>query len=664
MSNVTLSSETGGLYSGRGAALYDEVTRNDKSEIRELLSVIRGTQPRVLELAAGSGRLTIPLARVSREVIAVDSSKELLELLRERVAERPDLSVRALERDFLAPGFASGLDDGFDVVVLGTTTIALFDKSERESIFRASRALLLSGGRLLITLYESAADEPGEEQRLSNGKIGVREFCRDGLRHSVLTEYDGDEALGVYAGVTQDLEVAGLSQELVNAGFIVDDVMEISVCNAAPHAHHLIVATVKQRPLTAPAAEFFSPVTAWGTAEREAVSSRGSRVTFTDGTEALCMISGIWNSSLGYGNQAIAEAIHAANLNASTLPLFRRGSALATAAASRLIEFARPAEFSTVLFSTSGSAALDACVKLVRQFQTLLGYQRKARILSFSGSYHGMTMGAMAVTGENLNQDTYRIDQRLHIKIRHDDLDALERVMIRYGSEIAAVIVEPILGSGALPVPEEMVNAILRWRCKVGFLVVADEVATGYYRTGPRFASHAWPEQADIIVASKALTNGTCAASALLIAAGVISRFEESGATFWHGETQAGSPQSCAAIIATINEFQRLDAGGSSARVSERLDEFLSGLTSRFSQISQTGRGCFRAIGLVHSDASPLTGDQVSTLVSRCRDRGLLVQPGPSAIQLVPNLLMSDADLDRAFATLSSVLIEYLKDGI
>lgn len=404
------------------------------------------------------------------------------------------------------------------------------------------------------------------------------------------------------------------------------------------------------------AAEFFTPVSAWADPALEAVSARGSRVTFADGSEALCAVSGLWNANLGYGNQAVADAMHEVNLTASTLPLFRRGSRISQAAATRLLTFARPHEFATCWFSTSGSAALDTCLKFVRQYQALRGHRSKKRVVSFAGSYHGMTVGAMAVTGEYLLQDVYGVDERLHIKIPHDDPDALARVMARYGAEVAAVIVEPVLGSGAYVVPAAVIDAILRFRSQHDFVVVADEVATGFHRTGPRFASHAWPEQPDILITSKALTNGTCAAAALLVAEKIVAVFDETEAVFWHGETQAGSPQSCAAILATIDEFERLDVAAESARVATALDGFLRGLSADSPRVSADGRGCFRAIRLRTAADEPVPGAEIAELVRVAREAGVLLQPGPSCLQLIPNLVMSDDDLDELFSTVSRLV--------
>lgn len=403
--------------------------------------------------------------------------------------------------------------------------------------------------------------------------------------------------------------------------------------------------------------EFYLPSKDWGQAE--ATGARGNTVTFADGTEALCGISGLWNASLGFGNQAVAEAINDANLNAATLPIFRRGSAYAREAAARLLDFALPHDYASVFYATSGSSALDAVVKLSRQFHDIEGNPKRRRIISFTGSYHGVTMGAMAVTGSYLFQDVYQVDQRLNIKIPYDDRAALDIVMKRFGPEVAAVIMEPVLGSGTLPVPTEIVDAIYAYRESEGFLIVADEVATGFHRTGPKFASHQW-DQPDVLVLSKALTNGTCAASALLLGHRVVDALDQAQEVFWHGETQAGSPQSCAAIVATLDEIERLGIEASAARVGEKLADFVSSLESLSPRVKGFGRGAFRAVQLFDESGELIGTDKVFELVGECRRRGALVQPSPGALQFVPALNYSDAELDLLFARIHSVVADYV----
>ncbi|MCU1516074.1 MAG: Aminotransferase [Pseudarthrobacter sp.] len=403
--------------------------------------------------------------------------------------------------------------------------------------------------------------------------------------------------------------------------------------------------------------EFYLPSKDWGNAE--ATAARGNTITFADGSEALCGISGLWNASLGYGNQAVANAINDANINAATLPIFRRGSAYSREAAERLLDFALPHEYASVFYATSGSSALDAVVKLSRQFHAIAGNPKRRRIISFTGSYHGVTMGAMAVTGSYLFQDVYQVDQRLHIKIPYNDQAALDIVMKRFGPEIAAIIMEPVLGSGTLPVPAGIVESVYAYREAEGFLIAADEVATGFHRTGPRFASHHWT-QPDVLVLSKALTNGTCAASALLLGHRVVDAFDDAQQVFWHGETQAGSPQSCAAIVATLDEIERLDIATSAARVGGKLADFVAGLENLSPRVKGFGSGSFRAVQLFDEDGELIGTEKVFELVGECRRRGAIVQPSPGALQFVPALNYPDAELDVLFSRIHSVVADYV----
>jgi adenosylmethionine-8-amino-7-oxononanoate aminotransferase len=211
-----------------------------------------------------------------------------------------------------------------------------------------------------------------------------------------------------------------------------------------------------------------------------------------------------------------------------------------------------------VLFSTSGGAANDVMMKLVRHHQALRGEGQRRVVVGLKGSYHGLTYGSFGLTGERLGQDAYSVDQR---HVRHVGSAAeLMALFAREGHRIAAVVLEPVLGSGAYPVPAELLAALPGLRAEHGFLLVADEVATGFGRCGSFFASSSWAVQPDVLVTSKGLTNGTCAASALVVSHEVCEVFESADSMLVHGETQAGTPSSCAAIVATIGEMQRLNA--------------------------------------------------------------------------------------------------------
>lgn len=397
-----------------------------------------------------------------------------------------------------------------------------------------------------------------------------------------------------------------------------------------------------------PVWESLIPPSQYGRADRHAVSARGTRVQFADGTEALCATSGLWNVNLGYGNAHIADAVRDSLLNSSYLSLFRGGHAPAVEAATALLGVCGADHFGRVLFSTSGGAANDTLMKLVQHFQALRGERNRRVVVGLKGSYHGLTYGSFALTGERLGQELYGVDQRLVRHVDHNDETELATLLAREGHRIAAVVLEPVLGSGAYPVSERLLAALPRLREQYGFLLVADEVATGFGRTGAFFASSTWPVRPDLLITSKGLTNGTCAASAVVVSHDVCEVFERADSVFVHGETQAGTPSSCAAIVATIREMERLDACSLASANSARLDGLLDRLSRHPLVTGYRGTGCFRALCLAPGASA--------SVMAATRNMGLLLQPGPDCVQLVPALTYGDSDFGELEGLLGAAL--------
>lgn len=395
-----------------------------------------------------------------------------------------------------------------------------------------------------------------------------------------------------------------------------------------------------------------------------AVSAHGIHVTFEDGQRRLCAKSGLWNVNLGYGNPRITAAIAAEYETASYLPLFRSAHRKAIEAARALLSLpAHP--FQRVVFSTSGGAANDAVMKLARHYFALDGQTERKVIVGLTGSYHGLTYGSQALSGDDLGQAVYGVDRRNIRHIRFDDGGAeLAQLMHREGHRVAAVIVEPVLGSGAEVVPASFLAALLAFRREHCFLIVADEVATGFGRVNSWFVSDEWPSAPDVIVASKAMTNGTSACAALLVGRRVTQKFDSTESVFVHGETQAGTPATCAAILATIDEMKRLDHGGLTAVVSAGLDDLIARLEGIPCVGTATGRGCMRAIKLETVDGVPLSPDGVLAVVRHIHQAGAIVQPGPGRIQLLPALVYTEENFEELHAAITAGLSAAHRDGI
>jgi len=387
----------------------------------------------------------------------------------------------------------------------------------------------------------------------------------------------------------------------------------------------------------------------YGRPEVHATGCDGNRVHFADGTSALDVMSGLWNANLGYGNKAVTEAITECLTTSSYLPLFRGGHRLAEQAAKALLNVSDPDHFGRVLFSTSGGAANDVMMKLVRHYQALRGEENRDVVVGLRNSWHGLTYGSFALTGQPLGQEVYRVDRSRVRHVSHEDVAELVDLLAREGDRIAAVVLEPVLGTGAHPVSDALLNSIEGLREQYGFLVIADEVATGFGRTGSYFASQNWPFKPDVMITSKGLTNGTCAASAIVVSHDVCEMFERTDAVLFHGETQAGTPTSCAAILATIAEMERLDAVTMAQKLSLKLDDLLEEISSHPLVVETRGLGCFRGIQLsVPSD--PLT--------AAARRHGLIVQPGTDFIMLVPSLTYTDEEFEELATGLRAALDE------
>ncbi|OEJ39801.1 aminotransferase [Streptomyces agglomeratus] len=379
-----------------------------------------------------------------------------------------------------------------------------------------------------------------------------------------------------------------------------------------------------------------------------AVSAEGVRVRFADGRELLDGSSGLWNTNIGYGNRAIARAAAEALTDASYLSVFRYENTYARRAADELVELAGAEHYGRVLFSTSGGAANDLVMKLARQYHALRGEGRRKIVVGLRGGYHGLTFGGFALTGDDLGQQVYGVDQRLVRHVTPNDPAELVTLLARQGAQIAAVVVEPVLGSGAVPLTDDYLATLLALREEHGFLLVADEVATGFCRTGDFFATERWPARPDLLIASKGLTNGTSAAAAVLASRQVAGVFDEADAVLSHGETQAGTPVTCATILATLAEMCRLDAVGLSHRLSALLDERLAALAASHDLVTgSTGAGCFRSIRLRTPDGQPFPQAEVPALVAAVRAAGAIVHPGVHGVQLFPALTYTEADLDE-----------------
>lgn len=391
---------------------------------------------------------------------------------------------------------------------------------------------------------------------------------------------------------------------------------------------------------------YLLPPSHFGRASDTVIAASGTRVTFADGVEAQCGRSGLWNVNFGYGNDHVAAAIDEATRGVTYLPLFRTSHPWADRASSTLIDLLGADHYSHTLFSTSGSAANDAVMKMARHWAALRGEPGRAIVVGLTGSYHGQTYGAISVSGDDLMQPLYKVDQRLVRHVAPDDVEGLHQLLDRQGSKIAAVVIEPVLGNGTIPVPQPFIDALMERRHRDGYLVVADEVATGFFRTGPRFATDEWVEKPDVVITSKGLTNGSCGAAAAVLGHRVTEPFLTHDSMLVHGETQGGSPPSCAAMIAVAELSQQPEIVTAAAEAEAHLAGRLRTLVDHPLVAAIAGRGCFRSLTLTNGAGHVVDPDERSQVMEHIRLAGSWVYPGPTGVQIIPPVVSTPSEID------------------
>lgn len=403
-------------------------------------------------------------------------------------------------------------------------------------------------------------------------------------------------------------------------------------------------------------------------------AGRGSRLWDVDGNEYVSANAGLWNVSLGYDHPAVSAAIRYQLEQLAYGTLFRFGNEPAQRLAQRLVGLVGRPGLTRVFLTSSGSSAVDTALKLVRRHHRLTGSPSRRTVAAFTSSYHGTMYGAMALTGEDLDQDEYLVDRRDVLHIATPDRSrcaacraggtgchgacwsaALE-VLERRADELAAVMIEPILGSAGVVVPPDgFLSALSRFCRARGILLVVDEVATGFGRTGRMFAVDGTDLAPDLVIVSKAINNGALPLAAVVVAEEIWRAFIDRGAVFAHGETQSGNPLACAAALATLDVVEQDDLAHRSRRVGAQLADACSAILDDTVGGHVEGAGLMLGLHLDAASGTPTPG-QVLAIVGALLRRGVVVHPSPLGVSLLPPLTIEEPELQTITDALHDVL--------
>src|SRR5215216_1115257 len=379
-------------------------------------------------------------------------------------------------------------------------------------------------------------------------------------------------------------------------------------------------------------------------------AAEGSELIDTEGRRYLDGVSSLWCNVHGHRHPAIDDAVREQLGRVAHSTMLGLSHPGATELAVRLVEIA-PAGLNRVFYSDSGSTAVEVALKMAFQYWQHRGGQhvRKTSFICLDQAYHGDTIGSVSLGGMDLFHSVF---DPLLFEAHHappGDIDAMERLVATREEEVAAVVNEPLVqgAAGMITHPPGYLRAVRRLCDRHGLLLICDEVATGFGRTGTMFACEQEGVSPDLLCIAKGLTGGYMPLAATLASEWIYEAFLGPHAefkTFFHGHTYTGNPLACAAAIASLELFERERTLVRLQPKIRLLSEWL-GQVERMREVHEVRqRGLMVGIDLGEHDPELRLGHRV---VLEARRRGVIVRPLGDVIVLMPPLAISKQDLRR-----------------
>ncbi len=391
----------------------------------------------------------------------------------------------------------------------------------------------------------------------------------------------------------------------------------------------------------------------------EAVGTEGVRIRLADGTALIDGIASWWTACHGYNHPHIRAAM---TDQLARMPHVMFGGLVHQPAMrlSRRLAALLGHGLDRVFFSDSGSVSVEVALRMAIQYWRNAGVEGRDRLVCFRWGYHGDTLGAMAVCdpedGMHRLLGGYVPEQILHdVPIGSAAMAGFDAMLARRRGEIAAVILEPLVqAAGNMKFhPPETVAGIARACARNDVLLILDEVATGFARTGPMFAFQAAGAAPDIICLSKALTGGTMGLAATVANRRVFSAFESADPdkALMHGPSYMANPLGCAAANASLDLFEREPRLAQVAAIEAQLAQELAPCRTMSGVVDVRVRGAVGVVQLARIE-------DPAALRRRFVAEGVWIRPLGDVIYLMPPLIIDSGDLSRLTEAIRTVLGE------
>jgi adenosylmethionine-8-amino-7-oxononanoate aminotransferase len=406
----------------------------------------------------------------------------------------------------------------------------------------------------------------------------------------------------------------------------------------------------------------FTQQRGWCDDEPPCVIERGEGTNLydRDGSVYIDGVSSLWCNVHGHRHPAIDKAIAAQLGRVAHSTMLGLTHEPAIELAERLVTIAPPG-LSRVFYSDSGSTAVEIALKMAFQYWAQRGRAERTGFICLQNAYHGDTLGAVSVGGIDLFHSLYRPLLFDAWQARAGDTDDLERLLIEHADRVAAVIVEPLVqgAAGMVLQPPGYLRSVRELCDGHEVLLICDEVATGFGRTGRMFASEHEGVSPDLLCVGKGLTGGYLPLAATIATEAVYEGFlgeADEFRTFFHGHTFTGNPLACAAGIASLETFDEertLERLTPKIELLARLLEHRVAVLPGVAEVRQ--RGFMVGIELTEQPPCARMGHRVTLAARR---RGAIIRPLGDVVVLMPALSITEADLRRLVAITASAIAE------
>jgi len=406
------------------------------------------------------------------------------------------------------------------------------------------------------------------------------------------------------------------------------------------------------------------------------VSGKGAVITDSTGRDYIDGLSGLWNVNVGHGRQELADAARQQMATLAFHSSYAGGSnEKAIALAERLSRLTYPS-INTFFFTSGGAEASETSFKTARFYWKALGKPGKTKVISRHRAYHGLTLAAMSATGLPAfwpmfeprtpgflhidAPDPYRfVNATPEVSLGIAAANALEDAILREGADtVAAFIAEPIQGAGGVIIPPPDYFARIREICtRHDVLFIADDVITGFGRTGRWFGLDHYAVEPDIMQFAKGITSGYVPLGGVGVSDAVrdVINGVPPGKRWMHAFTYSGHPTCCAVALSNIDIIERERLVERSAAGGARLLEKLRTLEALEGVGHVRGQGLIAAVEVVADKTTrslfPAEAAMTQKLTEAMLERGVYTRVAMDCICIAPPLITTDAQLDQIVDT-------------